>query len=262
MALAVAVRGARARNVVLATAGGSPRLAARPVRAARRRRSRTAGWPGRSSIAALWLALLAYCAVLALARAARHARWRSRAIVAAHVLFLLAPPLLSQDVFSYISYARLDVVHGLDPYTHSPSDVPGDAVYRVRRLEGRDQRLRAAVHGRDASAREARRAGRVLDAEGGRRAREPRRSSRSPGGARGASGATRALPALVVGLNPLVLVHVVGGAHNDALTVLLWMGGVAGAARGAAARRSAGGARRAAVGRGEGLGRGASARSC
>ena len=35
------------------------------------------------------------------------------------------------------------------------------------------------------------------------------------------------LPALVVGLNPLVLVHVVGGAHNDALTVLLWMGGVA-----------------------------------
>ena len=35
------------------------------------------------------------------------------------------------------------------------------------------------------------------------------------------------LPALAVGLNPLVLVHVVGGAHNDALTVLLWMGGVA-----------------------------------
>ena len=45
------------------------------------------------------------------------------------MLFLLAPPLLSQDVFSYISYARLDVVHGLDPYTHSPDDVPGDAVY-------------------------------------------------------------------------------------------------------------------------------------
>jgi hypothetical protein len=31
---------------------------------------------------------------------------------------------------------------------------------------------------------------------------------------------------LAIGLNPLVLVHVVGGAHNDALTVALWMGAV------------------------------------
>jgi alpha-1,6-mannosyltransferase len=34
------------------------------------------------------------------------------------------------------------------------------------------------------------------------------------------------VPALAVGLNPLVLVHVVGGAHNEALTVLLTMAGV------------------------------------
>ena len=32
--------------------------------------------------------------------------------------------------------------------------------------------------------------------------------------------------ALAVGLNPLVLVHVVGGAHNDALVVLLLLGAV------------------------------------
>src|SRR5687767_14062360 len=50
-------------------------------------------------------------------------------IVAFHVLFALAPPLLSQDVFSYISYARLDVLHDLGPYTHSPSDFPGDAAF-------------------------------------------------------------------------------------------------------------------------------------
>jgi hypothetical protein len=52
------------------------------------------------------------------------------------------------------------------------------------------------------------------------------------------------VPALAVGLNPLVLVHVVGGAHNEALTllvtmagVLLWIGGrgVAGTATAAAA---------------------------
>ena len=35
--------------------------------------------------------------------------------------------------------------------------------------------------------------------------------------------------ALAVGLNPLVLVHVVGGAHNDALVVLLLSDGSAGA---------------------------------
>ena len=34
------------------------------------------------------------------------------------------------------------------------------------------------------------------------------------------------LPTLAVGLNPLVLVHVVGGAHNEALVVLLTMAGV------------------------------------
>jgi alpha-1,6-mannosyltransferase len=34
------------------------------------------------------------------------------------------------------------------------------------------------------------------------------------------------VPALAVGLNPLVLVHVVGGAHNEALTLLVTMAGV------------------------------------
>jgi hypothetical protein len=53
------------------------------------------------------------------------------------------------------------------------------------------------------------------------------------------------LPALIVGLNPLVLVHVVGGAHNDALTVLLWMGGVTAVL---AAREALGGALTAASG--------------
>jgi hypothetical protein len=56
------------------------------------------------------------------------------------------------------------------------------------------------------------------------------------------------LPALVVGLNPLVLVHVIGGAHNDALTVLLWMGGVAALVAARPARELAAGALTAAAG--------------
>jgi alpha-1,6-mannosyltransferase len=39
-------------------------------------------------------------------------------IVAAHVVFLLAPPLFSADVFGYVGFAREGVLHHLDPYTN------------------------------------------------------------------------------------------------------------------------------------------------
>lgn len=39
-------------------------------------------------------------------------------IVAANVIFLLAPPLFSADVFGYAGFARESVLHGFDPYTH------------------------------------------------------------------------------------------------------------------------------------------------
>ncbi len=41
--------------------------------------------------------------------------------------FAIAPPLLSLDVFSYLSYARLDALGGLNPYEAVPGDLPGDA---------------------------------------------------------------------------------------------------------------------------------------
>src|SRR4029077_2430211 len=40
------------------------------------------------------------------------------AIVAAHLILLIGPPLISQDVFGYMGFARLGALHGLDPYTH------------------------------------------------------------------------------------------------------------------------------------------------
>lgn len=58
------------------------------------------------------------------------AHWVLGAVVALHVIFLLAPPLLSTDVFNYIDYGRLGAVHGLDPYTVTPSVAPHDPVYR------------------------------------------------------------------------------------------------------------------------------------
>ena len=47
-------------------------------------------------------------------------------IIAAHVAFVLGPPLLSQDVFGYLGFARMGALHGLDPYTHVAAEVPYD----------------------------------------------------------------------------------------------------------------------------------------
>lgn len=50
-------------------------------------------------------------------------------VVAAHLILLLGPPLLSQDVFGYLGFARLGALHGLDPYTNFPVRISADAVY-------------------------------------------------------------------------------------------------------------------------------------
>ena len=37
-----------------------------------------------------------------------------------HAIFLLAPPLALTDIFNYINYGRMEVVHHLNPYTTIP----------------------------------------------------------------------------------------------------------------------------------------------
>ena len=54
-------------------------------------------------------------------------------IVALHVLFMLAPPLLSSDVFGYIDTARLGTLHGIDPYSPASTHLPPDPVHLYRR---------------------------------------------------------------------------------------------------------------------------------
>ena len=126
-------------------------------------------------------------------------------------VFALAPPLLSLDVFSYVSYARLEAQHGLNPYDFPPAAVPSDpAVPFVADFRDAGQRLRPGVHAADPAARLARRRRRGLVAEGDRgreRARDRRRSRRG----RRRRGLGPAAAAALVALNPLVLVHVVGG---------------------------------------------------
>jgi hypothetical protein len=50
------------------------------------------------------------------------------AIVLAHVAVALAPPLLSGDVFGYLGFARLAVLHGISPYAAPASAAPHDAI--------------------------------------------------------------------------------------------------------------------------------------
>jgi hypothetical protein len=143
------------------------------------------------------------------------------------VAFACLPPLLSHDVYSYVDYARLGVLHGLDPYVHPPGAVPADpafahvtwtettsaygplftlatypfawlpvgiAVYLLKAISAAAVLATAALVARLAPARGV----------------DPLRA------------------AAFIALNPLVLVHVIGGPHNDAIAILLMTLGVAG----------------------------------
>jgi len=50
-------------------------------------------------------------------------------IAALYALLVLCPPLGLTDVFNYLGYARLDALHGLNPYTHTIANEYFDPVY-------------------------------------------------------------------------------------------------------------------------------------
>jgi hypothetical protein len=173
----------------------------------------------------LCLAFAAYLGVIAGATALP-GRLLWSVIATLIAAFALAPPLLSQDVFSYISYARLGAEHGLNPYLHAPLERAADpafahlgwpdsvsaygplftllsyplgsvgvpvALWTMKAVTAVSVLGVAVLCARLAPAR-------GLD---------PR------------------VAAALVGLNPLVLVHVVGGAHNEGLMLLAATGGIA-----------------------------------
>jgi hypothetical protein len=221
--LIAALPAAPGSRVVLATAGGSPDWLLGPLRVLG-----LSGASGSSAgpllYAGMWVALLLYAVVLV--RAGDITRRAAVGTIAGlHVLFLLAPPLLSQDVFSYIAYARLGVEHGLSPYTHSPIDIPGDPVFGFA-----GSKDAVSVYGPaftlltyPLSGLGVAGAFWVLKAIAAASSlgvvalvwKSAERLGRDP-----------VAPALFVGLSPLVLVHVVSAAHNEALVVLLTMAGV------------------------------------
>lgn len=182
------------------------------------------GLDGSEYLAVLYVAFAAYLVVAWAAQAlgGRAIRW---AVIAGVVLFALAPPLLSLDVFSYASYGRLQV-DGLNPYDFAPADIPGDAA--AARVQ--DYRDAVSVYGPLFSALSYPLA--LLGPEAAVWAMKALAALSALAlvavSARlaVARGLDSARTAALVGLNPILLVHGVGGAHND---VLMTLGVVAGA---------------------------------
>jgi hypothetical protein len=152
-------------------------------------------------------------------------RWIAAAIVTAHVVLLLAPPLLSADVFGYIGFARIGVVHDLDPYVFGTGWAPSDPVHPFLRWRNAHSAygpvftvlsyvlVPLGIAGAmwafkvltcAASLATVAIVWRITE----RRGRDPRTA------------------ALLVGLSPPLLVYEVGGAHNDALATLLAVCGI------------------------------------
>jgi Glycosyltransferase family 87 len=142
------------------------------------------------------------------------------AIVAANVIVLLGPPLISQDVFGYLSFARLGALHGLDPYTHVAAEAPTDAVFGfvgwpfLHSPYGPLFTLSSYATA-------------PLGAAGGLWAFKAVAVTSSLGAvaliarAAGRLGHSRRWAAAFVGLNPVLLELAAAGAHNDTLIMLL-----------------------------------------
>ncbi|MFL5826526.1 MAG: hypothetical protein ACJ76V_08385 [Thermoleophilaceae bacterium] len=149
------------------------------------------------------------------------------AVGAFTLLFALAPPLLSSDVFNYIAYSRAAQLHGFNPYVHGPAVIAHDPVYPfVGHLWNHTPSAYGplftlltyeleplGIHGELWALKGITAAASlgcvVLIWLCAKRLRVPPMPA-----------------ALLFGLNPLVLVWAVGGAHNDLVMVFVLLLGV------------------------------------
>ncbi len=70
--------------------------------------------------ATIALMYVAYLFAFAYAPKRLPMRWTIAAVVCANVVFFLAPPMALTDIFNYINYGRMEIVHHLNPYTTYP----------------------------------------------------------------------------------------------------------------------------------------------
>lgn len=174
----------------------------------------------------------AYAGLLVLARRIstdpRAARWSIALVGTLTVIVCAGPVLFSTDVFSYVAYARMGVLHGFDPYLHGPIRIEGDPIFKY---VGEDWLkvataygpmytlisyplallgLKGAVWGAKVEA---------LAACAGTLALTWRCAR--------ARGYDPVVALVAVGANPLWVLYGLGGAHNDVIMTFFMMAAVA-----------------------------------
>jgi hypothetical protein len=180
-----------------------------------------------SSLFAPLFVAMCGCYLLALALA-RHLDVRVvvGTIVLLNLLFMLAPPLLSADVFSYLDWARVGAVHGLDPYSHGTLSAIHDPVFRYVRWRSHGGNPYGPLFTLPSYALT------PLSVAAGFWVLKVAGALASLGIVWLVWDSARRLriapvpAAVLVGLNPLVLVWAVGGAHNDLIVIAVVMAGV------------------------------------
>jgi len=179
------------------------------------------------AIAALGLYFVAYAFAVSLS-AQLSARVVLGAIAVLTLLVLVAPPLVSTDIFSYQAYARMGGLYGFNPYTHGPYAISFDnalfpyigekwsyipsaygPVFTVFSYLMAPLAVAASVFAYKGIAAVSCLALVALVWHCARlRGKDPVRA------------------AALVGLNPLLLIYGVGGGHNDLLMLVALVGGL------------------------------------
>jgi hypothetical protein len=145
------------------------------------------------------------------------------AVALASVAFTLAPTLVSTDVFGYIAYAREAAAHGVNPYLFAPASIPHDPIFSL--VYWRQQTspygplftILSLPLGVTSTAF----ALWSFKAVAGVAAIGLAWLSATLARERGSDPARAAA---LVGLNPVLLVYAVTGAHNDVLAALFLAG--------------------------------------
>jgi alpha-1,6-mannosyltransferase len=197
----------------------------------------TAGWVWLDRVGPVTLTVLSILVVAVLIGAfcvAAREAWRGRlslrvalaAVGLSLALSIAAPLLLSRDVYSYAAYGRTLSVHHANPYDVVPSAFPADPFTPVVSREWFDTRSvygpaftlasGAIARGWARSPGATIAAFKVLSAAAALVA-----VAFAAGIARRARPGREALAVTLLGLNPVVIVHTVGGGHNDVLVAAL-----------------------------------------
>jgi hypothetical protein len=186
-------------------------------------------WPTLAILSlAIMLCLLGAFAVLILEA------WRGRVRLApvmlvgavSLVIAVAAPLLLSRDVYSYAAYGRLFALHNSNPYLQPPSSFPEDPFVRVTSTEWLDTRTLygpafTLVSAGVARAWEGSPAATILGFKVLTAVAVGLTALLVTAAARRLRPGKEAFAAAVVALNPVIVVHTVGGGHNDALVAAL-----------------------------------------